>query len=82
MDSASEISGYGLDNLSLICSLWEHHIRKRAADEQESWQTMEEVFNAINHITKKKERSKAYHQPKYDSVSQGSTESARGEYAK
>ena len=70
----SEISGYGMDNLSLIQGLWENHIRKQVAREQESWCTMEDVFNSINHVTMMEERSKTYHQPEYDSMSQVSIE--------
>ena len=59
-----------MDNLLLICSLWEHHIRKWVTKEQDSWHTMEDVLKSINPITMMEERSKAYHQPEYDSVSQ------------
>ena len=38
--------------------------------EQESWHTMEDVFKSINCITMMEERSKAYHQSEYDSLSQ------------
>ena len=58
-----------MGNLSLICGLWEHHTRKQVAKEQESWHTVEAVFKSINRVTMMEERSKAYHQPEYDSVS-------------
>ena len=65
----SEISGYGMDNLLLINGLWEHYIRKQVTKEQESSCTMENVFKRISHVTMLEERSKAYHQPEYDSGS-------------
>ena len=65
----SEISGNGMDNLLLICGLPEHHIRKQDVKEQESWHMMEDVFKSINCITMMEERSQAYHQPEYDSMS-------------
>ena len=43
----SEISGYGMDNLSLICGLWEHYRRKWVMKEQESWCMMEGVLKAL-----------------------------------
>ena len=52
----SEISGYGMDNLSFICNLWENYIRKQVKREQESWQTMENVIKSINHVTMIEER--------------------------
>ena len=70
----SDISGSGLDNLSLIQSLRDHHIRRRVAKEQESWVTAEDVFKSINRITRTEEQMKAYHELKYDSISQVSTE--------
>ena len=68
MSKLSEISGYSMDNLSLIHSLWEHHMRKSGAKEQESWHTMEDVFKSINCVIIMEERSKVYHQPEYDTV--------------
>ena len=38
--------------------------------EQESWHMMVDVFKSINHITMTEGRSKAYHQPEYDPMSQ------------
>ena len=57
-----------MDNLSLVHGLWEHHIRKWVTREQESWQTMEDVFKSIRCVTMMEERSKAYHQHEYESV--------------
>ena len=55
--------------------------------EQESWQMIEDVFRSINYITKMEERAKAYHKPKYDSMSQVSIKrvhdvSTRSRYVK
>ena len=61
-------------NLSLIQGLRDHHIRRRVVKEQESWRTMEDVFKSINKITRIEEQTKAYHEPKYDAISQVSTE--------
>ena len=70
----SGISGAGLDNLSLIQGLRDHHIRRRVAKEQEFWRTMEDVFKSINMITRTEEQKKAYHELKYYAISQVSTE--------
>ena len=42
----SDILGTGLDNLSLIQGLRDHHIRRRVVKDQEFWMTMEDVFKA------------------------------------
>ena len=70
----SDNSGSGLNNLSLIWGLREHHIRRRVMKEQESWMTMEDVFKSINRITRTEEWMRAYHELKYNSISQVSTE--------
>ena len=43
-----QISGKGLNNLTLIQGLEDSHIRRRVTKEQESWTTMEDVFRSIN----------------------------------
>ena len=40
MSRLSDISGYGLDHLSLVSGLREPHIWRRVTKEQESWRTM------------------------------------------
>ena len=69
-----DISASGLNNISVICGLSEHHIRRRLTKEQESWVTMEDVFMSINRITRTEEWMKAYHKAKYNSISQVSPE--------
>ena len=63
-----------MDNLLLIHSLWENHLRKLVTREQESWQMMEDVFKSISCVAMMEERSKTYHQPECDCLSQVSIE--------
>ena len=66
----SQISSRRLNNLALIQGLRDNHIRRRVAKEQESWNTMEEIFRSINRITKNEARTKAYQAPRYNSNSE------------
>ena len=70
----SHISGSGLDTLFLIWGPRRNHIRRRVVKEQEPWMTMGDVFKSINRSTRTEEWIQAYHEPKYDSISQLSTE--------
>ena len=63
----------------LVRGLKALHIRKRVAKEQDSWRTMQEVFNTINHITRMEERTKIYLEPNFESVLQVSKDT-RGKY--
>ena len=70
----AEISGCGMDNLSLVCGLRKAHIRRWVTKEQESWRTMKDVFKSINKVTRTEEQTKAYNEPMYDAVSHVATE--------
>ena len=69
----SEISGKGLNNLALIQGLRDCHIRWRVAKEQESWITMEDDYRSINRIIATDAHTKAYHEPKYNAISEVTT---------
>ena len=64
----SHISGKGLNNLALFQVLSENRIR-RVTKEQESWNTMEDIYRNINRIIKNEVETKAYQEPRYDSIS-------------
>ena len=60
----------GWDNLYLVRGLKVQHMRRRVASKQDSWRTMEDVFNTINHIAKMEDRSKLYFEPNFELLSQ------------
>ena len=64
----------GLNNLALTQGLRDNRIRRRVSKEQESWNTMADIYWSINRITKNKVRTKAYQEPRYNSISGVSTE--------
>ena len=64
----SQISSKGLNNLGLVLGLRDNHIRRRVTKEQESRNTMEDIYRSINRITKNEVRTKAYQGLRYDSV--------------
>ena len=64
----SQILGKGLNNLAVVQGLRDNHIRKRVIEEQESWNTMEDIYRSINRIAKNEVRTKAYQEPRYDSM--------------
>ena len=66
----SQLSGKGLNNLTLIQGLRNCHIRWGVAKEHESWITMKDVYRSINKITKTDAHTKAYHEPRYNSFSE------------
>ena len=70
----SQISGKRLNNVALIQGLRDCHIRRRVAKEQESWIMLENVYKNINKITKSDACTKAYHEPRYDTISEVATE--------
>ena len=70
----SQITEKGLNNLAVIWGFRDCLIRWRVAKEQESWITMEDIYRSINRITKTDAHTKAYHEPRYDSVSEVTTE--------
>ena len=48
----SSISGTGWDNMYLVRGLKALHIWKKVANEQDSWRTMQDVFDTINYMTR------------------------------
>ena len=54
------IPGVGWDNLYLVRGLKALHIRRRVASKQDSWRTMEDVCDTINHIARMEDRNKIY----------------------
>ena len=66
----SSITGVGWENLYLVRGLKAPHMRRRVASEQDSWRTMEDVFNIINCISRTEDRSKVYSEPHFKSVPQ------------
>ena len=63
------IPGVGWDNLYLVRGLKAPQIRRRMASEQDSWRTMEDVFDTISQITRTEERKKIYSEPNFKPVS-------------
>ena len=70
----SQTSGKGLKNLALTWRLRDCLIRLRVAKEQESQITMEDIYRTINRITNTDACTKAYHGPRYNSISDMTTE--------
>ena len=74
----SSIPGEGWDNLYLVTGLKAPHMRRRVASEQDSWRTMEDVFNTIDHIAKTEDKKKIYSEPNFDLVPQVAKEWVQG----
>ena len=70
----SQISSRGLNNIALICRLRDIQIRWTVTKEEESWTTMEDLYRNINRITKINTCTKAYHESRYNSISEVMTE--------
>ena len=70
----SSIPGVGWDNLYLVKGLRAPHITRRVASEQDSWRTMEDVFDTISYIGRTEDRNKIYSDSNFESVPQVSTE--------
>ena len=60
----------GWDNLYLVRGLKAPLIRRRVASEQDSWRTMEDVFDNISCIARTEERNKIYSEPNFEAVSE------------
>ena len=69
-----QISGKGLNSLALVGGLRDCHIRWRVTKKQESWITMKDVYKSIDKITKTDACTKAYHEPRYSSIYEETTE--------
>ena len=67
------MSGKGLNNLPLVQGLRDNHIRRRVTKEHQSWDTMEDTYRSINKTAKSEVRTRAYQEPKYNSISKVST---------
>ena len=70
----SSIPGVCWDNLYLVRGLKALHIRRRVANEQDSWRMMEDVFDTISCIARTEDRDKIYSEPNFKSVPQVSKE--------
>ena len=69
-----QMSSKGLNNLALIQWLRDHHMWWRDTKEQESWNTMEDVYRSINQIIKNEVSTRAYQELQYKSISEVSLE--------
>ena len=58
----------GLNNLPLVQGVKDSYIRQRVAKEVENWRTMEDAFNSISKHARAAERTKAYHEPRYEDI--------------
>ena len=70
----SDITGSSWDSLYLGHGLKAPHITKRVTKEQDFCRMMEDVFQTINCITQTEEKTKAYHEPNFESMPQVSKE--------
>ena len=64
-------SRFGWDNLYnlyLVRGLKALHMRRRGASKQDSWRTMEDVFNTINRISKTEDRNKIYSEHNFELI--------------
>ena len=81
-----DIAGNNWDNLYLMDGTEGTAYQERAAMEQESWRTMEDVFQTIHCIPKTEEKIKAYSEPNFEPMPWMSTvtmhEVCFGKYAK
>ena len=64
----ADIACRSWDNLYLMHGLKSPHTRKRVTMEQESWRTIEDVFQTIHCITKTEEKTRAYSEPNFEPV--------------
>ena len=70
----SSIPGTGWDNIYLVRGLKATHIRRRVANQQDFWRTMQDVFDTANCITRMEEKTKIYSEPNFELVPQVSKE--------
>ena len=62
------IPGIGYNKLYLIWGLCSPHARRRAASEQDTWHSMKDVFQTIEHITRSKVWHRAFFNPNLETV--------------
>ena len=62
------IPGIGYDKLHLVRGLYSPHVWRRVASEQDTWSLMEDVFQTIDHVTRSKERNRAFFKPNFEIV--------------
>ena len=62
------MNGEGLNHLPLVQGIKDLYIRQGVAKEAENWRMMEVAFNNISKHASAAERTKAYHEPRYDDI--------------
>ena len=63
-----DIPGISYDKLYFVRGLHSPHARQRVASEQETWCPMEDVFQTIGHVTRSKERYRAFFNPNLETM--------------
>ena len=63
-----DIPGISYDKLYLVPELHSPHVRRRVASEQDTWHSIEDVFQTIEHVTRSKEQYRAFFKPNLETV--------------
>ena len=58
-----DIPGIGYDKFYLARGLHSPHAQQRVASEQDTWHSMENVFQTIEHVTRSEEQNRAFFNP-------------------
>ena len=58
-----DIQGSGYDSFYLVWALCSPHIQRWVASKQDTWQSMEDVFEMIDHVTRSKEWNRTFFKP-------------------
>ena len=66
-----DIAGSSYDNLYLVWGLHSSHIRWWFVSEQDTWQSMEDVFQMIGHVTRIKEQNRVFFKPNFKPAQPG-----------
>ena len=61
-----DISGSSWDNLYLVWGLCSLHIQWQVASGQDTWWSVEDVFQMIDHVTRSEEQNRAFFKPNFE----------------
>ena len=68
ISNLSNMKGGGLNQLLLAQGIKDSYIKQREAKEAENWRPMGDAFNSMSKHARAVERTKAYHEPRYNDI--------------
>ena len=63
-----DIPGISYGKLCLVRGLHSPHVWRRVVSEQDTWRSMEDVFQTRNHVTRSKEQNRELFKPNFETV--------------